>query len=913
MNTKVKRIFNGAIAALCALSMTACTASEAFPEGITTALTTGKENSNPSVNYTDTSLSGNPLILSETGEMYFNPVLGPESFNNLGAYGEGYGFSGTADPYVLRYNGMYYLYCTAQGTSSGIKVFKSSDLVTWYKAGALSREVSYGDGKTFTDYFCTFETTQAYAPEVVFDQSSGKFYMYTAQGERHSDHTVLESYSPEGPFTVVNWAMEGTSSSWLASIDGHVFIDDDGQWYFYKAYENDIWCYKMTSPTTVDRGSGKIVVNRMTGDGQTNWTEGPFVIKYNGKYYLTYTGNHCWSEGYRLNYAVSDKPYGDYCFKEMGDNPLIVHQNAFQSAEGNHESESFENYDGVGHSATVIGPNLDSYYIFYHSIHRGFYQRHIRVDRLSFEGDYMYALGSTTSAAKPTMPTVYNYFVPKSDNTFDLSGFEVEGDYGAGSVENGIVLKKNAKLLSTASFDTSWTMECNIMYMPGGGRAGVLFNYKDDNNYGKAIFDSTSQNLTVTFRINGVDTSYTKSLTGYHNFGYCQAITIKRDGNHFTFLVNNRELCDYTASLGNGQNGAVVEKEYVKIGFTGITTDVNGSSIKNEFKPVTSAKILATDCKETDYEVISSDGSSAVIVENDDILNYYISVEIADSGNWDHVSKAGAHDILFRYISYGKTKIDVYQNKKKIGTLTLPDTGGQPKTEIIRNAFSLADGCSVLTFVFDTERFVFTDFELDRYVAVVGVESTKTVSPAGIYTDGDDGWANYNWDCWNRCSTTTDYARKKFFGNFNYGDYEAEVHIKYNEGRNAGLIVRGSNPSANWSEQDKLGNNSTALEGTNFYQGYFVYIDANNYVSIGKANYGWTHLASASCADVVNDCRGGYFRLKVRAVGATLYVYVNEKLYITYTDPYPFMQGAVGIRALYTNAEFVHLSIRPIN
>lgn len=920
MNTKARKIFNGTIAALCALSMTACTASEAFPEGITTALTTNKDNSSPSVNYTDTSLSGNPLILSETGDMYFNPVLGPESFGNFGAFGEGYGFDGVADPFVLRYNGMYYLYCTTPGTTSGIKVFESSDLVNWKSVGACPREKSYGDdGKTFTDYFCTDITWGAYAPEVAYDQSTGWFYMYTAEGAYHNDHAVLRFRSPLGPFEWVSWGIEGLAAenSGVASIDGHVFVDDDGQWYFYKAYENDIWCYKMNSPTEIDRNSGKVVVNRMTGDGQTKWTEGPFVIKHNGKYYLTYTGNHCWSEGYRLNYAVSDKPYGDYCFKEMGDNPLLVHQNTFQSAEGTHPIESFENYDGVGHSATVIGPNLDSYYIFYHSLHRGFQQRHTRMDRLSFDGDFMYVLGSTSSAAKPTMPTVYNYFTPSGDS-FDLSGFEkVGGTIEVPTVKNGIVLKNNAKLLSTASFDTSWTMECNFMFMPDDGRAGVLFNYNDDNNYGKAIFDSNAQTLTVTFRINGVDTSYTKALVGFHNFGYCQTLMIKRDGNHFTFLVNNRELCDYTAPLGNGRNGSIVENSYVKIGFTAITTDVNESSIKNEFKPVTSAKILAADCKETDYEVISSDGSSAVIVKNDDILNYYISVEIADSGNWDHVSKAGPYDILFRYISYGETKIDVYQNKKKIGTLTLPDTGGQPKTEVIRNAFSLAGGCSVLTFVFDTERFVFSDFELDRYVAVTKVESTTTVAPTGLYSDGDDGWEikiiEGKPNCWNRCSTTTAYARKKFFGDFNYGDYEAEVHVKYNEGRNAGLIVRGSNPSANWSKEDPSGNNSAALEGTNFYQGYFVYIDGGNNVVLGKASYGWTQLASASCAESADKCENGYYRIKIRAVGATLQVSVNEKVCITYTDPYPFMQGAVGIRALGTNADFVNLSIRPIN
>lgn len=874
-----------AVSTILVFAMTACAVADNAQIKIRSAISQTNDQTLQNVryvNYTD-----NNSIETANGTMFTNPVLGPETFEgNLYAWGEEAGFSGVGDPFVLRHNGMYYLYCTTPGDKSGIKCFSSPDLVNWQPAGKLGNA------------FCTDITWAAYAPEVVYDQSSGKFYMYTAEGSEHSDHAVLVADDPAGPFTLVSWRIQGLTTH-VASIDGHVFVDDDGQWYFYKAYENDIWCYKMNSPTSIDNSSGKIVVNRMNGGGFTAWTEGPFVIKHNGKYYLTYTGNHCWSEGYRINYAVSDTPWGDYCFKELGDNPLLVHQNAFQST----TVESYENYDGVGHSSTVMGPNLDSYYIVYHSIHRGVEgQRHTRIDRLAFDGESMYVLGPTSSSATPTMPQLYNYFLPDSNGNYDLSKWNTYGTVGESiMVKNGIKLNHGAKLLSKESFGYSYTAECNFMFIPDGGRAGILFSYTDDNNYGKAVFDRSAQKLIVSFVINGNETRYEKALVGWHDFGNCQTLTVKRSDNKFVFLVNGRELCNYNASLGSGSFGAVSDNDYFKIGYTAINSEVNGSSLKNEFKPVSVNKIVATDCRETDIDIISNSGKNFVSVSNNDVLNYYISVA---GGSNEYVGNSGAQDILFRYISYGETKIAVYQNRNYIGTITLPNTNGEVKIEVIRNAFSLSAGCSALAFCFETSNFALSDFELDRYVPVV-----ESNAPSGLYSDGDDIWRNWDWDCWNRCSVSTNYACKKFFGNFNYGDYEAEVHIRFVEGTNAGIIVRGTNPSANWTSDDTAGNNQAAWEGTNFYQGYYIFL-MDGRVRIGKASYNWTEVASAPCDATA---QWEYYRFKVRVVGATITVFINDVEYLTYTDPDPFMQGAVGIRALNTKADFVNLSIRPIN
>lgn len=881
-STKMKRIATTALSVLLLLSMTACAASETFPEGITTAITNAKNDPELPSNYTNENLVDNPLIESVSGEMFTNPVLSPDSGEF--AWGtEAHGYYGIGDPFVMRWNGKYYLYSSTHDKENGIKCSVSDDLVTW-RAG------DYDGG------YCTRETTTAYAPEVVY--YNGTFYMYTSPGDTsHKTHKVLTSTSPTGPFKVVGEVQNRTGGD---SIDGHVFIDDDGKWYFYKALDNNVMCYEMSSPTAASN-SGNVAVSQMHAGGMTAWTEGPMVIKHNGKYYLTYCGNHVWSEGYRINYAVGSSPKS---FSEMGDNPLLVRQISSTSDKfvGNYEF-----YDGLGHSSTVLGPNLDCYYIVYHSIHNGVVgQRQMRINRLAFNGDYMYALGPTSFAAKPTMPTVYNSFVPNG-NSFDLSGFYISngGSYYAGSVKNGIVLNEGTKLLSEATFDTSYTMECNFMYMPSGGRAGVLFNYKNDSNYGKAIFDRNAQTLTVTFVINGKSVSYVKALTksfGQNvNFDACQLLTVKRDGDHFTFLVNNRELCDYSASLGEGSCGAFAENDIVKVGFTAISTEVNDSSIKTDFKPVTST-IYANTCKETDYEVISSDAQQAVVAKTDDIFNYYISVE---SG------KSGMHDILFRYISYGKTKIKVYQNKQLRATLEFEDTNGQPNTKVFRNALLLNAGCSALTFVFDTSGFVFTDFELDKYAVV----QTST-NPSTIYWDGGSWkyWDTLTTNFWSQSGTTwkfnnASYAGKRVFGSFNYGDYEISAKVKITGGTpNAGLIVRVTNPSENNREEY---NSDSSLEGTNFFNGYYVGYDANGYIVLGKMSYDWTWLKTSTKA--YSPWSGNTFRVRVE--GATIKVYIDSETTpcIEYTDPYVYMQGACGIRVLRCTAEISDVKITPIS
>ena len=111
-------------------------------------------------------------------------------------------YYGEGDPYILKYNGIYYLYVSTVDDKSGVKAWTSEDLVNWTYAGLVTEEPT---------------TKAAYAPEVVY--WNGDFYMYTSPGG--NGHYVYKSSSPLGPF-------KKQTDNLGMGIDGHVFIDDDG-------------------------------------------------------------------------------------------------------------------------------------------------------------------------------------------------------------------------------------------------------------------------------------------------------------------------------------------------------------------------------------------------------------------------------------------------------------------------------------------------------------------------------------------------------------------------------------------------------------------------------------------------------------------------------------------------------------
>lgn len=284
-----------------------------------------------------------------------------------------------ADPFVLRYNGIYYLYCT----NPGVLCWTSADLIHWTPQGPVVPEEE-------------FPGLVPFAPEVVCN--NGSFYMYTSP--HGLGHYVLKSNSPLGPFHKI-------TENIGHSIDFSVFVDEDEKWYAYWADDKGILGCEMTSPTQF--GPPHYIGAFLHG-----WTEGPFVVKQDGKYHLTYTGNHFLSKGYRVQGAVSDAPLGPYT--DYPHNPLLIRTQG--------------QVVGLGHSSTVLGPDLQSFYIFYHNLNPDC-TRDLNLDAVTFFKDESYVLGpSVMPLPCPALPDYSGFCTAEDDEkwTCRIGSWHRKGD-----------------------------------------------------------------------------------------------------------------------------------------------------------------------------------------------------------------------------------------------------------------------------------------------------------------------------------------------------------------------------------------------------------------------------------------------------------------------------------------------------
>ena len=241
-----------------------------------------------------------------------------------------------ADPFILFHGDRYYAYGTGE---PGFRVYASKDLRTWEKLGiALDLSQSWG-------------TKQFWAPEVYYSPERKRFYLFYS-AEEHI--CVAWSDHPAGPYRqAVSRPLREEKG-----IDASLFVDDDGTPYLYFVRFTDgnvIWvaemdesleslreetlteCVKASEPWERDRG--KV-------------TEGPSVLKMDGRYYLLYSANDYQSPNYGVGYATASSPLGPWT-KYPG-NPVLQ--------KGMPQAGSLS---GVGHGAPFRDREGQMMYVFH--------------------------------------------------------------------------------------------------------------------------------------------------------------------------------------------------------------------------------------------------------------------------------------------------------------------------------------------------------------------------------------------------------------------------------------------------------------------------------------------------------------------------------------------------------------------
>ncbi len=177
-------------------------------------------------------------------------------------------------------------------------VFSTKDMVNWTDHG---RVLSVDDVDWAVDY--------AWAIDAV--QRHGKYYLIfcmheTATGMFRTG--VAVSDVPQGPFTSIGY-IKGVE--W--GQDPCVFVDSDYRAYLYWGAGGSCYAAELND----DLLSIKPDTYRNLTSELFEVFEGPWVHKYNGKYYLSYPAlpNKQWPE--QMYYAVADKPLEPSLTKEV--------------------------------------------------------------------------------------------------------------------------------------------------------------------------------------------------------------------------------------------------------------------------------------------------------------------------------------------------------------------------------------------------------------------------------------------------------------------------------------------------------------------------------------------------------------------------------------------------------------------
>ncbi len=351
------------------------------------------------------------LPFAALAEDYQNPMDIPDQYGPFTTGADPYGIG---DPFVLRHNGLYYLY--ASSSEARVRVWTSRNLIDWTFEGwcTQGRDVDF-----------------AYAPEVIYWR--GSFYMITSPGG--NGHYILKSDDPLGIFLPV-------TKNFGYSIDGSFFKQDDGK---LMMLFPDSWKIKTTAldeATMLPAG-----LKADTGTTLRHWTEGPGLIRRGDWYYLTYTGNHVCSPGYKVAWSSrKGGPKGQFATRE--ESTLLVN------------SVLGDDFNGLGHSANVVGPDLDSLYTTYHNlVSLTGPARQYNLDRLFTNGGLLYTSGPSNSPMPvPEMPDVWG---DPDENLNDFT--QRDGGYFA-------------SLPETALFTQEWNFTLN------GGTARALIGQKDEKD-----------------------------------------------------------------------------------------------------------------------------------------------------------------------------------------------------------------------------------------------------------------------------------------------------------------------------------------------------------------------------------------------------------------------------------------------
>ena len=187
-------------------------------------------------------------------------------------------------------DGRLYIYGSLDTTpeqycSKDYHVLSTSDLSNW----------------TLNRYSFTCDKVM-YAPDLMY--KNGMYYLYYENP--NGDEFVAESKSPVGPFH------NGIKIEGPLQIDPNVFIDDDGQAYYFWGQFSAKGAKMNADMKTIDQST---IVDGIVNEDNHFFHEGSYVIKRGKYYYYIFADISRNSRPTCLGYAMATSPFGPYEYK----------------------------------------------------------------------------------------------------------------------------------------------------------------------------------------------------------------------------------------------------------------------------------------------------------------------------------------------------------------------------------------------------------------------------------------------------------------------------------------------------------------------------------------------------------------------------------------------------------------------
>lgn len=175
-----------------------------------------------------------------------------------------------------------------------LHAFSTDNMIDWVDHGVCfeSKDVPFADSKL-----------ELFAPDCIY--RDGKYYLYFCM--KTGVEGVAVSDTPWGPFTDPT-PIEGAHKD---SIDPSVFIDDDGQAYYFWGQFHLRGAKLNADMRTLDLST---LNTNIIDEKRYGFHEGSSLRKVNGLYYMVYA-DISRGKANCLGYAVAESPLGPYEYK----------------------------------------------------------------------------------------------------------------------------------------------------------------------------------------------------------------------------------------------------------------------------------------------------------------------------------------------------------------------------------------------------------------------------------------------------------------------------------------------------------------------------------------------------------------------------------------------------------------------